>query len=41
MDRAAMLNGRSKSYSGENDHNFSLVTTYSHQYYDIKNIGRY
>lgn len=38
MDRAFMLRGKEKSQSRENDHNFSMVTTYSHQYNDIKKI---
>lgn len=38
MARAAILCSTSKSKSNDEDHNFSIVTTYSQQYYDIKKI---
>lgn len=38
MDRAVMLKGRDKSGNNDNVHNFSMITTYSQQHYDIKKI---
>lgn len=45
MDRAVILYGTGKPKTVKKNHIFSFVTTYSHQYYDIKkpcpNIGGY
>lgn len=38
MDRTSILRGKSKPPSRENDHNLSIVTTYSRQHYDMKKI---